>query len=46
MISDDAAKLPLAMKWASIVVTAYGLGESLECLIIVDPTSDACISAQ
>ena len=43
MISD-AAEHPLAMKWASIVVTAYGLGESLECLIIVDPTSSACIS--
>ena len=46
MISDDAAELPLAMKWMSIVVTAYGLGESLECLIIVDPMSSACISVQ
>ena len=46
MISDDAAELPLAMKWVSVVVMAYSLGKSLECLIIVHPTSSACIPVQ
>ena len=32
IISDDMAELPLAMKWASIVVTACSLGQSADSL--------------
>lgn len=46
MISDDAAEVPLAMKWASIVVTVYGLSKFSESLLIVNLTSSACIEVE
>jgi hypothetical protein len=46
MISDDASELPLATKWVSVVVTAYGLGKFFKSLIGVKLTSSACIAVQ
>jgi hypothetical protein len=47
MISDDAAELPLATKWVSVVVMAYGLGKFFKSLLgRCELTSSACIAVQ
>jgi len=47
VISDaDIAELPLAMKWASVVVTACHLGQSAGSLLTVNLTSSACIAVE
>jgi hypothetical protein len=46
IMSDDAAELPLAMKWVSVVVTACSLGQSADSLLILNLTSSACIAVE